>query len=128
MKRETYSKRERIVSQKLINEMFVGDGSQSMAAFPVRAVYIIKEREEGAPGVQVLMSVSKRRFRHAVDRNRVKRQLREAFRRHRPQLADAVGEDRSVKIAFIWLSGEHAPSHVVDQRVSQLLNRIAHRL
>ena len=62
----------------------------------------------------------KKRFKHAVDRNRVKRQLREAYRRNKHLL-----DGRSVAIAFIWLTDAHFPSDVVDQRVRSLLIRIS---
>ena len=94
MTSEDYSfrKQERIVSQKLIDELFSGTGSHSMAAFPVRMVCLLRERPQDAPSAQVLVSVSKRRFRHAVDRNRAKRQIREAYRKHRHEFAASFPE------------------------------------
>ena len=120
------SKKERIVSQKLVDELFGGHHSHSMVAYPLRAVFINKVRErEEEPPVQVLMSVPKRRFKHAVDRNRVKRQLREAFRHHKDILGSVLPADKAVALAFIWLSDQHVPSATVDQRVVILLERIA---
>ena len=123
-----FRKSERIVSQKTIDELFSGDHSHSQVAYPVRAVFMSRPRQPGDEPLQLLLSVPKRRFKHAVDRNRVKRQLREAYRHHRQLLADAVADDQSVALAFIWLSSEHVDSADVDQRVSQLLSRIAQRL
>ena len=74
------------------------------------------------------MSVPKKRFKHAVDRNRVKRQLREAYRHHRHLLTDSMAEGLSLSIAFIWLTDAHFPSETVDHRVSSLLRRIAAKL
>ena len=106
-----------MVSQKLIDTLFGGGCSQSMAAFPLRAVYIKKERAQGEAPVQILVSVPKKRFKHAVDRNRVKRQVREAFRQHKQLL-----------LAFIWLSDEHRPSRDVESRVVGLMQRVAEKL
>jgi len=78
--------------------------------------------------VQMLVSVSKRRFKHAVDRNRGKRLVREAYRRHKQILWDALGEDRALAIAFLWLSDEMAPYQVVEEKVVSLLTRIAESL
>mgnify|MGYP002855548527 CR=1 FL=1 len=122
----TFGKQERIVSQKLIDELFTSRQSHALTAFPLRAVYIIKERaREDVPAVQLLISVPKRHFKHAVDRNRVKRQLREAYRHHKEILSSVLGEDETVALAFIWLSDQHVPSATVDRRVVALLERIA---
>ena len=72
-----------MVSNLLIEALFENGSSQSVSAFPLRAVYQTIERREGHAPVQILISVPKKRFKHAVDRNRVKRQIREAYRRHR---------------------------------------------
>lgn len=119
----TFSKRERLVSQKQIEELF--GGSPSVAVFPLRAVYINKVRARGAEPVQVLVSVPKKRFHHAVDRNRVKRQIREAYRTHKALLLDVLPADRQVLLAFVWLSDQHWTSEKVEQRVIGLLKRIA---
>ena len=122
-----FGKRERIVSQKLIDGLF-GGSNQSLVAFPLRIVYLYKERAKDEPPVQVLMSVPKKRFKHAVDRNRVKRQLREAYRRHKDIVDSVLGEEEGLAIAFIWLSDRHAPSAVIDQRVTTLLERMTKKV
>ena len=119
----TFSKRERIVSRKLIEQLFSKGSSQSMSAFPLRIVYIQKERD-GEP-LQVLVSDSKRHFKHAVDRNRVKRQIREAYRLHRHLLAQRIPEGISIALAFIWLSDEHCNSRRIKKSVSRLMEKVA---
>ncbi|MBQ7510784.1 MAG: ribonuclease P protein component [Prevotella sp.] len=188
-------KSERIVSQKLIDELFGGTHSHSQVVYPLRAVYMLTSRpatgsqqpaassqqpaassqqpaassqqpavssQQPAAGsrqsavsvlsspVQVLISVPKKRFRHAVDRNRVKRQVREAYRHHKAilieKMACAVCSHSplgivsvrggfpasegapSLAIAFIWLSDQMLPSSEVDARIQKLLERIAAHL
>lgn len=126
--RLTLRKNERIASRRLIDQLFAGSSSHSLAAFPVRVVYIIKERAREESPVQVLVSVSKRHFRHAVDRNRAKRQLREAWRRHKETLASALPADKCLALAFLWLSDSPQPSAAVERRVCGLVQRIAKHL
>ena len=126
--RFTFGKRERMVSLKLIDSLFGGGSSRSVAAFPLRAVYIKKERAQGDAPVQMLVSVPKKRFKHAVDRNRVKRQVREAFRQHKQLLYAALGEHEQLLLAFIWLSDDHRPSQDVESRMVSLMQRMAEKL
>lgn len=152
MKTEGLPKCERIVSKKLLDELFNSGQSQSLTAFPLRAVWNNLpnslpqplQKEGGREGsIQVLFSVPKRRFKHAVDRNRVKRQLREAYRHHKHLLSVASSskqettspplllerlEQASLLIAFIWLSDQHMPSSQIEKRMVQLLTRIATKI
>ena len=128
VQRSTFRKRERIASLKLIETLFGGGCSQSVAAFPLRAVYMLSERQPNEAPVQLLISVPKKRFKHAVDRNRVKRQVREAFRQHKDLLYPVVPEIQRLFLAFIWLSDEHRPSKEVEGRIVTLMRRIGEKL
>ena len=143
-----FPKSERIVSEKLIDELFSGKNSQSKAAFPLRIVYKLRPLNETAalptatmptaalpdaapsgkpvPPVQVMTSVSKRHFKHAVDRNRAKRQLREAYRLNKHLVTDHVPAGHQLSIAFIWLSDQPVATPVVVSKMKQLLKTIAH--
>jgi ribonuclease P protein component len=117
-----------MVSLKLIEALFGGGCSQSVAAFPLRAVYMLSERQPDDAPVQLLISVPKKRFKHAVDRNRVKRQVREAFRQHKDLLNRAIPDTHRLLLAFIWLSDEHRPTKEVSQRVVGLMRRIGEKV
>lgn len=121
----TFSKRERIVSRKLIEQLFCKDSSHSTSAFPLRIVYMEKERDEGDEPVQILISVSKRHFKRAVKRNRVKRQIREAYRQHKQLLTEKMPQGRQLAIAFIWLADELYDSRQVEKSVKRLLWKVA---
>ena len=122
MERATFTKQERLVSRKRIDMLF--SGSRSVAAYPLRAVYINKVRA-GEDALQLLISVPKKRFHHAVDRNRVKRQIREAYRKNKWLIYDALPADKQLLLAFVWLSDRHLPSAEVEHRVVSLLQRVA---
>ena len=128
MTASTFTKRERLVSLKLTETLFQGGDSHSLAAFPVRAVYMKQQRRQGDAPVQLLVSVPKKRFHHAVDRNRVKRQLREAYRLNKGILTQAIPEAEQLLLAFVWLSDLHVTTPVVKSRVVSLLRRVAEKL
>lgn len=123
--RFTLSKEERICSKKLINELFTGNG-RSMTAFPLRVVFMKRTIVDDQPRAAMLVSVPKRYFKHAVDRNMVKRQVREAFRRNKSIITQNLTDDHeAVAMAFVWLTDEKFPSSEVENRMVRLLTRIS---
>ena len=123
--RFTLSKEERICSKKLINELFTGNG-RSMTAFPLRVVFMKRTIVDDQPRAAMLVSVPKRYFKHAVDRNRVKRQVREAFRRNKSIITQNLTDDHeAVAMAFVWLTNEKFPSSEVENHMVRLLTRIS---
>lgn len=127
----SFPKTEKLCSRKAIENLFAS-GNRSLTAFPLRVVYKDKEltKDETPSGCEVLISVSKRHLRHAVDRNRAKRQLREAWRLHRDILQNTHGagehpEPSPLQIAFIWLADQPQPTELVHRKMRNLLHRIA---
>lgn len=84
----TLCKAERLHSKIVIEKMFAGGFSRSFSVFPLRAVYMSVEQQE-VP-VSILISVPKKRFKRAVKRNRVKRQIREAYRKNKGPVAGSA--------------------------------------
>ena len=136
---ERLRKGERLCSKKLIDTLFGTGGSHAMTAFPLKAVYrLIDNKIETSvskeaiveSNVQVLVSVPKKHFKRAVKRHRVKRQVREAYRKHKSFVTLRVNEqtDKQLLIAFIWLSNELMDSVTIEQRVCNLLQRIGERI
>lgn len=121
-----FKKKERMVSTIDIERLF-SSGSRSISIYPVRAVY--RKDVEGDEPLMVLISVSKRHFKHAVDRNRAKRQIREAFRQNKQMLRDTLSvKHQKIHIAFIWMADRPQPSAIVSKSIVHLLELIAERL
>ena len=124
-----FPKCEHLVLQRDIDALFSASG-HSMAAFPVRAVWMLSEWGGKGPRVKVMVSVSKRKFKHAVDRNRAKRQMREAYRlnKHIVDAGSCMPEGKELHIAFIWISDTPQKSEVVHRRIVNLMQRISEKI
>ena len=122
----TLHKVERLDKKKIIEKMFAG-GSRSFSVFPLRVVYLpVEELEADA---SILISVSKRRFKRAVKRNRVKRQIREAYRVNKRELLNILVERKCrLAIAFIYLSDQLVESSIIEDRMRIALVRITEKM
>ena len=121
--RPTFRKAERLCSKKRIDGLF--SGGRSLSAYPLRAIYV-RQTEGNAP-VEVLVSVPKRHFKHAVDRNRLKRLVREAYRLNKQTLLEHLDEEH-LSLAFVWTSNELADYKTVESKIRNLLQRISESL
>ncbi len=103
--------------------MFTGGVSKSFSVFPLRVVYMPMPEQEVYSSI--LISVSKKRFKRAVKRNRVKRQIREAYRKNKHELLQALeAQGQPLAIAFIYLSDELIPSAMLEEKMKVLLARM----
>lgn len=125
--KHTLTKKERLNSLTLIEELFSG-GSRSLPSFPLRIVYMPVE-DNTRPTLSLLISVPKKRFKRAVKRNLVKRQIREAYRMNKDLLLRPLEEaGKKAVIAFIWLDNGLRTSVQVEDTVKKLLQLTAERL
>ena len=121
--RNTFKKSERLCSRLLMDRLFQGD-NKSVSAYPLRAVFLPVSTDE-QKGVSVLISVPKKRFHDAVDRNRVKRQIREAYRKQKHALIEKMEErEQGLLIAFIYVSAQIESTAYIEKRLARLLDKI----
>ena len=121
-----FPKAEHLCLRNDIDALFSA-GAKALTAFPLRVVYHEVKHKDG-PKVKVLLSVPKRKLRHAVDRNRAKRQLRETYRLNKPTLVGALSEKQALHLAFMWLSDKPVDTKVIEKKVINLLLRIGEQL
>ena len=100
---QTFHKKEHICLRRDIETLFSA-GSRSLSLFPLRVTYRCVEPASEQPAVKVLLSVAKRRLRHAVDRNCVKRRIREAYRTQKNLLCDSLAPDVRLHLAFVCVA------------------------
>ena len=128
---ENLTKQERVCSKLLIDRLFNGGKSHSMSAYPLRVVYMYMQAEDIAndePNTQLLVSVPKKCFKRAVKRNRVKRQVREAYRRNRSIVSEKLSDRCRLVMAFIWLDPKLYDTAVVEVKMKNLIQRISEKI
>ena len=96
--KHTLGKLERLKSKKLIEKLY--EQGSSVKSFPLRMVYLQTKHTSGFPA-QVGVSVSKRNFKSAVDRNRIKRLLRESYRLQKEILYDHIQNPYVFMISYL---------------------------
>jgi len=119
-KRFTFTKAERLCSKKTIDKLFA-DG-ESFLAYPFKVVFLRNPIGLKSP-VQAGFSVGKRNFKRAVQRNRVKRLMRETYRLNKPELYEKIGTDR-LAVFFVFI-GKTIPDYPeVDKGMKNAIKKL----
>jgi ribonuclease P protein component len=119
----SYSKKEKLKSQKLIDQLF--SEGKSISAFPLRMVYLKTEFKETIQ-FKTGVSVSKRNFKSAVDRNRIKRLLREAYRLNKAVHFNNISGSYALMILYIGKAGTDFDS--IETKMKQLLDAFSKKV
>lgn len=118
-----FSKKEKLCSQKVIAQLF--KNGKSFAAYPFRVVWNFHSNQEIETPAQVSVSVSKRNFKRAVKRNRIKRQMREAYRHNKHFLYSFLNENNSkLAVMFIYISKQLCDSSVIVEGMQNALKKL----
>lgn len=126
----TFGKREHLCKQTLIDQLFSGK-ARVMTAWPLKMVYLVVDKtDEQSASVELMVSVSKRFFKRAVKRNRVKRQIREAYRTQKHELMERMAQmpDKQLLLAVIWQDGKLHDSAELNARMNKNLQRLVEKL
>ena len=121
-KRHTFPKEEHLCRKKLIDELFGKQGS-SFGVYPLRLVWIKIAAPTAAPP-QVLISVSKRTFKRAVDRNRLKRLIREAYRLNKYRLVEQPNGHQVALLGIIFTGKEKSSLVLVERKLISAIQRL----
>ena len=107
MEKYTLKKSERLSQKKLIEELF--DKGSSFYLYPFKVFFLPNERHLN----QMMATVPKSIFKRAVDRNTVKRRIREGYRLNKAKLVS----DNFFSIAYIYTAKEILPSAFIHQKI-----------
>lgn len=102
----SFQKAERLCSKKIMDKLF--QEGKTIFVFPVKIVYLESKLPSDYP-VQAAFTVGKRNFKRAVQRNLIKRRMREVYRLNKSKLYDEIG-DKQVAVFFIF-TGKTIPEY-----------------
>ncbi|SDR73692.1 ribonuclease P protein component [Formosa sp. Hel1_31_208] len=119
----SYPKKEKLKSQKLIEKLF--SEGKSIGAYPLRIVYL-KSNFEDDTRFKTGVSVSKRNFKNAVDRNHIKRLLREAYRLNKAVYFNNILSSYALMILYIGKDGTDFES--INTKMKDLLDAFSKKV
>lgn len=122
----SYNKFEKLKSRKQIELLFAK--GKSISAFPVKVFYLPVDHTPVHP-VQVGVGVSARNFKKAVDRNTIKRRLREAYRLHKLPLHEhLVAQQKSVAVFILWIDKQMPTTLALQDLMPAVIEKLIKQL
>jgi len=112
-------KHEILKSKKEIKELF--DNGSSFFLYPFKVFYLPKAEPQN---IQVLFSVSKKNFSKAVDRNLIRRRMREAYRLNKKILLADQKDSFSISMALVYISKFKLPYSDIEDKLKQVFIRL----
>ncbi len=127
---QSFNKTEKLCNDKLIQRLFFRGRSFFVYPFKVIWVYVDdNDRFEGKYPAKVLLTVSKKRFKHAVKRNRIKRLMREAYRKNKYFLYDKLSSNnRKIALAFVYTAKDILDYHETKKKINLSIQRLCQEI
>ena len=119
--RNTFCKSERLCNKNLFEELLHSDFS--FVKFPFR-VLVKKSSLQGEFPARIGISVSKKKFKRAVKRNRLKRLTREAYRIHKPELYKEAQARETLDILFIYIDNTVLEYNKIEKAIQSAIQKI----
>lgn len=117
---QTFSKNERLCSKILIDRLI--ETGKSFNHSPYRITWL-PIAESSAP-IKVVISVPKRSFKKAVDRNRLKRQTREVYRKQKQNVYDVLGE-KKILLLIVYTAKTKIEFKELELKLKEALERLS---
>jgi ribonuclease P protein component len=119
----TFKKEERLCSKKLLEELF--HNGSSFLLYPFRITWLPSALHTDFP-VQVVINVSKRRFKRATDRNLLKRRIREAYRLNKEEVLYSFlkGNNLQILLSINYVGKEIADYILIEKKLKTALEKL----
>ena len=117
--RYTFRKEEKLKKKNLITELFASGKSASI--FPLKMIYLQNDHESPYK-IQAGVSVSKRNFKNAVDRNRIKRLMRESYRKNKYMIYNKEDTKKHIMM-FIYQGKNEVSYELMEEKMNQLIEK-----
>lgn len=118
----TFPKKEKLKHKKVIEKLFTE--GQTVSKFPIKLIYTKTSDSQEVP-IVAGVSVAKRKFKNAVDRNRIKRQLREAYRLQKNEIFNKITTPYA--FMFLYLGNEKPESSQIQKAMLQVLAKFSQK-
>lgn len=119
MKKNRFGAEEKLKSQKTIKSLF--ESSQTAFSYPIKAFYFIEENETSAPLLpKAGVSVSKRKFKNAVERNLLKRRMREAYRLNKEDFVSHFSSSQ-MNVLFVYIGESEETYLTIEKGMKKIL-------
>ena len=123
MKRNTFPLKEHLKSKRSIEKLYAQGAS--VTSYPLRAVFLEQDNDSQEVTAAILINVAKKRFRHAVDRNLVKRRIREAYRTGKHKFIDTLqNSGKKMAVAILYIDNRHNSTAFLKRKMEKLLDGI----
>lgn len=125
--RQTFSKNERLKSRKLINNLF--DCGKIIHHYPFKVLYHITKNQDFNFTAQIAISVSKKNFKRAVDRNYIKRKIKETYRQNKHLLYKELDKTDQKLYFFVIYTVSHDIDYLtLDKEMKLLIQKLNNKL
>lgn len=119
----SFTKGEKLCGVKAISDLF--SGGRPLNLPPLKIIYRVMPENPSLEPVRVLISVPKRYFRKAVDRNLIKRRIREAYRQNKMPLIDSLpGSGKHIDMAIIWNDTCIQSYEITERCVKEMIGKL----
>jgi ribonuclease P protein component len=119
-----FRRRERLKSKRLIGLLFKHGKVTKIYPFRIISLPVPENDRSALSAHQVLFSVPKRNFRKAVQRNRIKRQMREAYRVNKHRITYKEQCSVPFLIAYIYIAKQAHPYSLIEEKIITSLDRL----